>query len=71
MGPGWRAAPSLLVDSPVPKPNIETEAGTAKGKGAVKRDALVKNALENAAKTSQQVREISTHNSDHLGNSCG
>ena len=69
MGPGWRAAPSLLVDSPVPKSNVETEAGTGKGKGAGKRDvgqgpALVKNALENAAKTSQQVREISTQSSE-------
>ena len=63
--PGWRVAPAVLMDSPVPKPNIETEAKSGQGKGGFRQDACVppspiaRKALENAGKASLQVFPIS------------
>ena len=57
--PGWRVAPALLMDSPVPKSNIVTEAKRGEGKGGVRQGGCVppiaRKALENAGKASLQV----------------
>jgi len=53
--PGWRVAPAVLMDSPVPKPNIETEAKSGEG-ACVPPSPITRKALENAGKASLQVR---------------
>jgi len=53
--PGWRVAPAVLMDSPVPKPNIETEAKSGEG-ACVPPSPIARKALENAGKASLQVR---------------
>ena len=56
--PGWRVAPAVLMDSPVPKPNIETEAKSGEG-ACVPPSPIARKALENAGKASLQVFPIS------------
>ena len=58
--PGWRVAPAVLLDSPVPKPNIAAEANNGgEGKGGLKQSGhatlIARKALENAGKASLQV----------------
>ena len=59
--PGWRVAPAVLMDSPVPKTNIAAEANSGgEGKGGLKQGGraplVARKALENAGKASLQVR---------------
>ena len=57
--PGWRVAPAVLLDSPVPKSNIAAEANNREGKGGLKQSGhatlIARKALENAGKASLQV----------------
>ena len=61
--PGWRVAPAVLMDSPVPKSNIVADAkdGGGERKSGVKRGGcaavppVARKALENAGKASMQV----------------
>ena len=58
--PGWRVAPSVLLDSPVPKPNIAAETNNGgEEKGGLKEGGRVpliaRKALENAGKATLQV----------------
>ena len=61
--PGWRVAPAVLLDSPVPKTNIGTEANNGgEGKGCLKQGGraplIARKALENVGKASLQVLSI-------------
>ena len=57
--PGWRVAPAVLMDSPVPKSNIVTEAKSGEGRRGIGQGGCVppiaRKALENASKASLQV----------------
>ena len=60
--PGWRAAPAVLMDSPVPKSNIENEAKSGEGKGGGNVQggyvpSIARKALENAGKATVQVNQ--------------
>ena len=56
---GWRVAPGVLMDSPVPKSNNATEAESGEGKSGKKQDgcapSIARKALENAGKAALQV----------------
>ena len=68
---GWRAPPSLMADSPVPKMNnaksVEGEEST-KGAGGLTYDMLARKALENAGRAGKLFSELHKKSSMRKGN---
>ena len=68
---GWRAPPSLMADSPVPKVNnadrVEGEEST-KGAGGLTYDILARKARENAGKAGKLFSELHKKSSMRKGN---
>ena len=68
---GWRAPPSLMADSPVPKVNdanrVEGEEST-KGAGGLTYDMLARKALENAGRAGKLFSELHKKSSMRKGN---
>ena len=68
---GWRAPPSLMADSPVPKVNtasrVEGEEGN-KGAGGLTYDTLARKALENAGRAGNLFSELHKKSSKRKGN---
>ena len=68
---GWRAPPSLMADSPVPKVNdanrVEGEEGI-KGAGGLTYDMLARKALEKAGRAGKLFSELHKKSSTRKGN---
>ena len=68
---GWRAPPSLMADSPVPKVNnakrVEGEEGN-KGAGGLTYDKLARKALGNAGRAGKLFSELHKKSSKRKGN---
>ena len=68
---GWRAPPSLMADSPVPRMNnaksVEGEDST-KGAGGLTYDMLARKALENAGRAGKLFSELHKKSSMRKGN---
>jgi len=68
---GWRAPPSLMADSPVPKMNdanrAEGEEGN-KGAGVLSYDMLARKALEKAGRAGKMFSELHKKSSTRKGN---
>ena len=68
---GWRAPPSLMADSPVPKVNdanrVEGEEGN-RGAGVLSYDMLARKALEKAGRAGKLFSELQKKSSTRKGN---
>jgi len=68
---GWRAPPSLMADSPVPKVNdanrVEGEEGN-RGAGGLSYDMLARKALEKAGRAGKLFSELHKKSSTRKGN---
>ena len=68
---GWRAPPSLMADSPVPKVNdanrVEGEEGN-RGAGVLSYDMLARKALEKAGRAGKLFSELHKKSSTRKGN---